>query len=593
MTVKERIAALRQLMTKRGVSAVIVPGTDPHGSEYVAKHWKERNFISGFTGSAGTAVITTNKAGLWTDSRYFLQAEMQLQGSGIELFKEGLPETPSINAWLGKVLQPNDTVAINGTMISVNDYKQMSAELDFYQIKTDTSFDFISEIWTDRPELPTEKAFELDIKFAGVSAVDKIKNVRKILAEKKLDTLLLTALDEIAWLFNIRGNDIAYNPVVISYAVVSEKTAVLFVDARKVTDKLKTSLSNNGVELQSYNAVFEYLKQLSGAKMALDFGKANVSLYNIVKQHNDVRKLVSPIILMKGIKNEVELAGTRAAMVRDGVALTHFFYWLDKHLADGNLTEMSVADKLREFRSREEYFFGESFGTIAGYAEHGAIVHYEADEQSNATLKAENFLLLDSGAQYFDGTTDITRTIALGNLTDQQKTDFTLVLKGHILLGTAKFPVETRGSQLDILARKALWDNGLNYGHGTGHGVGHFLCVHEGPHNIRMNENPTTLRKGMVMSNEPGLYRSGLYGIRCENLVTVIDAEETEFGKFLCFETLTLFPFDLSAVKTDMLTNAEIEWLNTYHQRVYDKLSPFLNDEEKAWLLEKTKKIVC
>ncbi|MDI9536455.1 MAG: aminopeptidase P family N-terminal domain-containing protein, partial [Bacteroidota bacterium] len=418
MTVKERIQALRSLMLKHNIAAVIVPGTDPHGSEYVAKHWKERNFISGFTGSAGTAVITTEKAGLWTDSRYFLQADMQLQGSDIELFKEGLPETPSITAWLGKVLQPNDTVAINGAMISVKDYRIMADELAFYQIKTDATFDFISEIWSERPALPSEKAFELEIKYTGVSAADKIKQLRANLEAKKLDTILLTALDEIAWLFNIRGNDIDYNPVVIAYAVVDRQKAVLFVDRGKITDELKISLNSNGVEIQSYNAVFDYLKQLSGAKIALDFSKVNRLLYSIVKQNNEVKDLVSPIILQKGIKNEVELAGIRSAMVRDGVALTHFFYWLEQHVADGNLTEMSVAEKLRKFRSQQKLFFGESFGTIAGYAEHGAIVHYEADEKSNATLKPENFLLLDSGAHYFDGTTDITRTVALGKLTE-------------------------------------------------------------------------------------------------------------------------------------------------------------------------------
>ncbi|HQP80945.1 MAG TPA: aminopeptidase P family N-terminal domain-containing protein, partial [Paludibacteraceae bacterium] len=396
MTVKERIQALRSLMLKHNIAAVIVPGTDPHGSEYVAKHWKERNFISGFTGSAGTAVITTEKAGLWTDSRYFLQADMQLQGSDIELFKEGLPETPSITAWLGKVLQPNDTVAINGAMISVKDYRIMADELAFYQIKTDATFDFISEIWSERPALPSEKAFELEIKYTGVSAADKIKQLRANLEVKKLDTILLTALDEIAWLFNIRGNDIDYNPVVIAYAVVDRQKAVLFVDRGKITDELKISLNSNGVEIQSYNAVYDYLKQLSGAKIALDFSKVNRLLYSVVKQNNEVKDLVSPIILQKGIKNEVELTGIRSAMVRDGVALTHFFYWLEQHVADGNLTEMSVAEKLRKFRSQQKLFFGESFGTIAGYAEHGAIVHYEADEKSNATLKPENFLLLDS-----------------------------------------------------------------------------------------------------------------------------------------------------------------------------------------------------
>jgi Xaa-Pro aminopeptidase len=467
----------------------------------------------------------------------------------------------------------------------------MADELAFYQIKTDATFDFISEIWSERPALPSEKAFELEIKYTGVSAADKIKQLRANLEAKKLDTILLTALDEIAWLFNIRGNDIDYNPVVIAYAVVDRQKAVLFVDRGKITDELKISLNSNGVEIQSYNAVFDYLKQLSGAKIALDFSKVNRLLYSIVKQNNEVKDLVSPIILQKGIKNEVELAGIRSAMVRDGVALTHFFYWLEQHVADGNLTEMSVAEKLRKFRSQQKLFFGESFGTIAGYAEHGAIVHYEADEKSNATLKPENFLLLDSGAHYFDGTTDITRTVALGKLTEQQKRDFTLVLKGHIALGMAQFPVGTRGSQLDILARKALWDNGLNYGHGTGHGVGHFLCVHEGPHNIRMNENPTTLQIGMVASNEPGLYRSGQYGIRSENLVTVVEAETTEFGKFLRFETLTLFPFDVSAIQIDLLTDAEKTWLNNYHQKVYEKLSPFLPDNEKEWLRAKTREI--
>ncbi len=587
MEIKERLSALRSAMKKNAVAAYIIPGTDPHASEYIADHWKEREWISGFNGSAGTVVVTLDGAGLWTDSRYFLQATEQLNGSGIELMKQGVPETPEIVPWLTATLKAGDKVGVNPQMFSLNAYASMKAELAVCKIEL-VSIDLLSDIWTDRPELPKSKLFIFDEKYAGISVKEKLDRLRNELRNNHADVFIMSALDDIAWLFNVRGKDVNYNPVVIAYALVDEKNATLFIDADKVNEADRKALQQQGVCLAAYDAVLEAIRTLQpDASVLVDGGKLNQSLFEAIPAGCTIRNTMSPVFKMKSIKNAVELEGIRRAMVKDGIALVRFFKWLEENVRTGNLSEISVSDKLYEFRSKQERFMGESFNTIAGYAHHGAIVHYSATPESDSKLHAENLLLLDSGGQYLDGTTDITRTVALGTPTVQQVIDFTRVLKGHISLATAIFPVGTRGSQLDILARKSLWDECQNYGHGTGHGVGHFLNVHEGPQNIRMDENPVTLQPGMIISNEPGLYRTNEYGIRTENLIHVVCADKTEFGQFLKFETLTLFPIDQTLIDPELLDNKEIEWLNEYHLRVYNTLSKGLNEDEREWLARK------
>ncbi|MEI6755249.1 MAG: aminopeptidase P family protein [Paludibacter sp.] len=586
-SIKNRLVSLRNAMLKAGVSACIIPGTDPHASEYIAEHWKERVWISGFNGSAGTAVVTTDKAGLWTDSRYFLQGAEQLAGTGIELMKQGLPETLEIIPWLSTELKTGDKVGVNPQMFSVNAYAAMKTELKMVGIEL-VSIDLLAEVWTERPSLPLKPFFVFDTKYSGKSTTEKLTAVRAELKKARANVFVMSALDDIAWLFNIRGNDVDYNPVVIAYALVEEDKATLFIAPEKLTADTRLYLEKEGVSVAAYTGIYEALKGISALKAVLiDGAKLNQSLFEAIPAACAKRNTMSPVFKLKSIKNKVEMAGVRRAMVKDGVALTKFFKWLEENVASGNLTETSVNKKLYECRNEQENFIGESFGTIAGYGPHGAIVHYSATEESASTLKPEGIFLLDSGGQYLDGTTDITRTVALGKVTEQQKKDFTLVLKGHIALGTAVFPVGTRGSQLDILARKAMWDLGLNYGHGTGHGVGHFLNVHEGPQSIRTEENPIILQAGMFMSNEPGLYRTGEYGIRTENLVHIVPAMQSEFGQFLQFETVTLFPIDKALIATEMLTETETAWLNDYHQKVFEKVSPVLNADEKKWLENK------
>ena len=583
----KRISLLREAMKQQGISACIIPGTDPHASEYIAEYWKERQWISGFDGSAGTAVVTLNGAGLWTDSRYFLHAAEQLEGTGIELMKQGLPETLEILPWLASQLKTGEKVGVNAQMFSLNSYSAMKTELKLNNLEL-VSIDLPALVWTDRPSLPLNQFFIFDTQYAGKTTIEKLELVRGEMKKNHADVFVISALDDIAWLFNIRSNDVDYNPVVIAYALVENENVTLFISPEKLTVETSEYLLNQGVTVKPYLAIYEQLKKISPTKAVLvDGGKLNQALFESISEKCAIRNTMSPVFKLKGVKNEVEMAGVRKAMAKDGVALTKFFIWLEEGLKNNNLTEISVSDKLHKFRSEQVNFVGESFGTIAGYAAHGAIVHYSATPKSDVKLKAENIFLLDSGGQYLDGTTDITRTVALGTPTAQQKTDNTLVLKGHIALATAIFPVGTRGSQLDILARKAMWDLGLNYGHGTGHGVGHFLCVHEGPQNRRMEENPTVLQPGMMISNEPGMYRTNEYGIRIENLVHVIPAQKTEFGQFLKFETLTLFPIDQHLINFDLLNNSEIDWLNGYHQRVYETIAPKLNEYEREWLSKK------
>lgn len=590
-SIKERMHALRMTFPPNYIKAFIIPSTDPHLSEYVAPHWMSREWISGFTGSAGTVVVLMNEAGLWTDSRYFLQAAKELEGSGITLYKEMLPETPSITKYLSQKLKPGESVSIDGKMFSVQQVEQMKEELAAYSLQVDLFGDPLKRIWKDRPSIPNSPAFVYDIEYAGKSCEEKVAAIRAELTKKGAYALFLSALDEIAWTLNLRGNDVHCNPVVVSYLLITQDDVIYFISPEKVTKEVNEYLKEQHVKLKNYDEVETYLNTFTGRNILIDPKKTNFAIYSAINPECNIIRGESPVALLKAIRNEQEIAGIHAAMQRDGVALVKFLKWLEEAVPSGKETELSVDRKLHEFRAVQPLYMGESFDTIAGYKEHGAIVHYSATPESDVPLQPKGFLLLDSGAQYLDGTTDITRTIALGELTEEEKTDYTLILKGHIALAMAKFPVGTRGAQLDVLARMPIWKYGMNFLHGTGHGVGHFLSVHEGPQSIRMNENPVVLQPGMVTSNEPGVYKAGSHGIRTENLTLVCKDKEGMFGDYLKFETITLCPICKKGIVKEMLTNEEIEWLNNYHQIVYEKLSPNLNEEEKVWLQEATASI--
>ena len=590
-SIKERMHALRMTFPPNYIKAFIIPSTDPHLSEYVAPHWMSREWISGFTGSAGTVVVLMNEAGLWTDSRYFLQAAKELEGSGITLYKEMLPETPSITKYLSQKLKPGESVSIDGKMFSVQQVEQMKEELAAYSLQVDLFGDPLKRIWRDRPSIPNSPAFVYDIEYAGKSCEEKVTAIRAELTKKGAYALFLSALDEIAWTLNLRGNDVHCNPVVVSYLLITQDDVIYFISPEKVTKEVNEYLKEQHVKLKNYDEVETYLNTFTGRNILIDPKKTNFAIYSAINPKCNIIRGESPVALLKAIRNEQEIAGIHAAMQRDGVALVKFLKWLEEAVPSGKETELSVDRKLHEFRAAQPLYMGESFDTIAGYKEHGAIVHYSATPESDVPLQPKGFLLLDSGAQYLDGTTDITRTIALGELTEEEKTDYTLILKGHIALAMAKFPVGTRGAQLDVLARMPIWKYGMNFLHGTGHGVGHFLSVHEGPQSIRMNENPVVLQPGMVTSNEPGVYKAGSHGIRTENLTLVCKDKEGMFGDYLKFETITLCPICKKGIVKEMLTNEEIEWLNNYHQIVYEKLSPNLNEEEKVWLQEATARI--
>lgn len=590
-SIKERIHALRMTFRPNNIKAFIIPSTDPHLSEYVAPYWMSREWISGFTGSAGTAVILMDKAGLWTDSRYFLQAEKELEGSGITLYKEMLPETPSITKFLCQNLKPGESVSIDGKMFSVQQVKQMKEDLAPYQLQVNLFGDPLKNIWKDRPSMPDAPAFIYDVKYAGKSCGEKVAAIRTELKKKGIFALFLSSLDEIAWTLNLRGSDVHCNPVIVSYLLVTQDEVVYFISPEKITQEVNEYLQEQQVSLRKYDEAESFLNSFAGENILIDPKKTNYAIYSAINPACKVVRGESPVTLLKAIRNEQEIAGIHHAMQRDGVALVKFLKWLEASVLSGKETELSVDRKLHEFRAAQPLYMGESFDTIAGYKEHGAIVHYSATEESDVTLQSKGFLLLDSGAQYLDGTTDITRTIALGELTEEEKTDYTLILKGHIALAMAKFPAGTRGAQLDVLARMPIWSHGMNFLHGTGHGVGHFLSVHEGPQSIRMNENPIVLQPGMVTSNEPGVYKAGSHGIRTENLTLVCKDKEGMFGEYFKFETITLCPICKKGIIKEMLTAEEVKWFNDYHQTVYKKLSPSLNEEEKKWLLEATKAI--
>ncbi|OUO18275.1 aminopeptidase P family protein [Bacteroides sp. An322] len=586
--IRERIEALRAFMQENGLAAFIVPSTDPHSGEYVPEHWESRKWISGFTGSAGTAVITLyNIGGLWTDSRYFLQAEEQLKDTGILLFKERMPETPSIPEWLGSVLPAGSKVGIDGWVHTSTDTINLKYDLKSYDLQLTITEDPFAYIWKDRPSLPDNPVHILPLAYAGISVQEKIQEVRDLMTKCKGGSTLVSALDEIAWTLNLRGSDVHCNPVFISYLLITADQATLFISPRKLTPEVSAYLSANGVQVKDYSEIADEIAHLKGESILLS-NETNYALYKTIPPSVSIIHAPSPVKYIKAIKNRTEIEGFREAMKRDGVAMVRFLMWLEQAVKSGEETEVSIDKKLYEFRSQQDMFQGISFDTIAGYQAHGAIVHYEATPESASTLKPEGLLLLDSGAQYTDGTTDITRTIALGPVSEAQRTDYTLVLKGFIALSQAEFPNGTCGTQLDVLARQFMWKAGINYGHGTGHGVGHYLNVHEGPHQIRMNHIPTPLLPGMTLTNEPGIYRAGEYGVRTENTMLIVESQTTEFGPFYKFEPLTLCPIDKTPIRTEMLTPDEKQWLNEYHAHIYAQLSPLLNEEEQAWLAKAT-----
>jgi Xaa-Pro aminopeptidase len=589
--INHRIQQLREAMQAVNIQACIIPTTDPHIGEYTPAHWETRRWISGFTGSAGTVLVTMDKAGLWTDSRYFLQAEEQLQGTGIELFKMGLPDTLSPEGWLSMELSPGDTVGFEGTVYAASDALALISYFRNHNIQVKSDFAPYNRIWKDRPAIPSGEAFILPERFSGESASRKTGRLLEEMHRQGSNFTILASLDMIAWLLNLRGSDIEYNPVAVSYAVVSKKETVLFIHPQKLTNEVSEYLQGEGVVLAEYEKIYDYLSAHNDHNTVLIApNKINYDLYKHIPENCKIVEVsVHPVDYLKSIKNETETDGFRRAMQRDGVALVRFLYWLDKQLTTGQrVTELDVSAQLKFFRSEQEYFFSESFETIAGYGAHGAIVHYAARPDTNADILPEGILLIDSGAQYLDGTTDITRTVSTGPVTDEMKKDFTLILKGNIQLSQAVFPKGTVGMQLDVLARRFIWKDGQNFLHGTGHGVGHFLNVHEGPQSIRMNYNPNPLHPGMVTSNEPGLYKAGQYGIRIENLLLTVPCQTAGAGEYYAFEVLTLCPIDTKLIDRSLMSDEEIRWLNDYHQKVYEKLSPFLPKEENEWLKKNT-----
>lgn len=591
-SITERIGRLRQCLREQSLSAFIIPSTDPHSGEYVPDHWKTREWVSGFTGSAGTAVITLDDAALWTDSRYFLQAADQLDGTGIRLMKDRLPDTPSIPEWLGQSLSPGAVVGVDGWVNTIGETQALREALAREGLTLRTDYDPVTRLWDGRPALPGTPVSIHPLEYAGVACHKKLAAIREKLLARGADGILLSTLDDIAWTLNLRGNDVHCNPVFVSYLLITSQESILYVRAEKLTTEVKAYLAQEGVNTEDYDDLQEDLRDYPYATLSLDPGRTNEAVRQAVNPLTKVLLEESPVPLMKAVKNEAEIRGFHAAMLRDGVAMVKFLKWLEEAVPQGNETEMSIDRKLYECRAEQPLFRGISFDTIAGYKEHAAIVHYEATPETDKPLAPEGLLLLDSGAQYADGTTDITRTIALGETTDDERRDYTLVLKGHIGLTRACFPQGTCGTQLDVLARQAMWREGANFLHGTGHGVGAYLNVHEGPHQIRMNHVPTPLRPGMTVTDEPGIYRAGRYGIRTENTLLVVPYRETEFGTFYTFEPLTLCPIDTRPIVRSMLTAEETEWLNAYHRMVYDRLSPLLDEEHRAWLESKTKQLI-
>jgi Xaa-Pro aminopeptidase len=590
MKVKERIEQLRKLMIERGIDAYIVPSSDPHQSEYVAEHYAARAFITGFTGSAGTAVVTIKDAGLWTDGRYFIQAENQLKDSGVTLFKMGEVGVPTIEGFLKESLDNGAKVAFDGKVISVDYFRGLKKALESKDFSYEVNEDLIDKVWKDRPEKPATEVIVHDVKYTGKSREEKLAEVVREMSVLGADYYVISGLDDIAWLLNIRGRDVKCNPLTISYAVVSKEKCYLFIDESKINPKVGAEFNKASVEIRPYESISEFIETITQGIMLLDPAKTNTWVHSAIKIKNI--EAMDITTRLKAVKNETEISNVRNAMVRDGVAMVKFINWIKKTIKSRNITEIEVSDKLEELRRAGENFYDLSFGSISAYKANASMPHYHAEKENQATIKPESLYLIDSGAQYLDGTTDITRTLAMGTLTEEEKKDFTLVLRGMIDLSMQRFLYGTTGSNLDIIARMPLWNAGMDYKHGTGHGIGFFLNVHEGPHRIAMIPNTVKLEKGMIVSNEPGVYKAEKHGIRTENLVVVQEDEKTQYGgQFMKFETLTLCPIDLDAVDAALLTAEERSWLNNYHKTVFEKLSPYLEGEELEYLKTATREI--
>lgn len=595
--VKQRIENIRDLMKEKNIYAYIVPSSDYHQSEYVGDYFKSREFMSGFTGSSGTLIISMDEAGLWTDGRYFIQAENELKDSGIKLFKMGEEGVPTIEEYLLEKLPKNSTLGFDGRVMSVKEGQSLANKLAFKGINIEYKYDLVNDIWEDRCSLPTEKAFLLGVEYSGEGFSDKLSRIRAVMKEKKATTHILASLDDIAWLFNIRGRDVKSNPVVLSYAVITIDSVYLFIDKNKIGKDIRAELSKENVQIKGYEEVYEFIKNIDENEVVLiDTSKVNYAIYNNIPSNVQKIEERNPSILFKSIKNEIELKNIRNSHIKDGVAFTKFMYWLKNNIGKIEITEISATQKLEAFRREQDKFIEPSFSTIAAYKDHAAMMHYSATEESNYKLEPRDLFLVDSGGQYFDGTTDITRTIALGPIPENVRKDFTNVVRGMIRLSKAKFLYGCRGYNLDILARGPLWEEGIDYKCGTGHGIGFVLNVHEGPNGFRWKvrediDDSCILEEGMVTTNEPGVYVENSHGIRIENEIVVRKAEKNEYGQFMDFEVITFAPIDLDAIDESLILKDEKVYLNNYHKQVYDKISPYLNEEEKQWLKTYTREI--
>ena len=595
--IKQRIENIRDLMKEKNIYAYIVPSSDYHQSEYVGDYFKSREFMSGFTGSAGTLIISMDEAGLWTDGRYFIQAENELKDSGIKLFKMGEEGVPTIEEYLLEKLPKNSTLGFDGRVMSVKEGQSLANKLAFKGINIEYKYDLVNDIWEDRCSLPTGKAFLLGTEYSGESFSDKLSRIRAVMKEKKATTHILASLDDIAWLFNIRGREVKSNPVVLSYAVITIDSVYLFIDKNKIGEDIRAELSKENVQIKGYEEVYEFIKNIDENEVVLiDTSKVNYAIYNNIPSNVQKIEERNPSILFKSIKNEIELKNIRNSHIKDGVAFTKFMYWLKNNIGKIEITEISATQKLEEFRREQDKFIEPSFSTIAAYKDHAAMMHYSATEESNYKLEPRDLFLVDSGGQYFDGTTDITRTIALGPIPENVRKDFTNVVRGMIRLSKAKFLYGCRGYNLDILARGPLWEEGIDYKCGTGHGIGFVLNVHEGPNGFRWKvrediDDTCILEEGMVTTNEPGVYVENSHGIRIENEIVVRKAEKNEYGQFMDFEVITFAPIDLDAIDESLILKDEKVYLNNYHKQVYDKISPYLNEEEKQWLKTYTREI--
>lgn len=591
MEIKERINCLQKLMKENDIQAYIIPTDDFHSSEYVGDYFKCREYMSGFTGSAGTLVVLEERAYLWTDGRYFLQADKQLEKTGIVLMKSGQSDVPIIEEFLKRELKEGDTIGFDGRTISKNFADKLLERIKEKNIKINGTVDLVNIIWKNRPEISKEQVWQLDIKYAGISRKEKMKKVREKMEEAGADVFIDAALDEIAWLLNLRGNDIAYTPVFLSYMIIREDRAILCIHREVISEKIEDELKEDGIAIAEYEEIYKLADEISDKEKVLyDSGSINYNLYNSINKNATIINRESPIALMKAMKNPVEVENIKKAHIKDGVAMCKFIYWLKKNVPLGNVSEISAAEKLVEFRAQMDGFLDQSFAPIFGYGEHGAIIHYSATEETNVVMKDKGLCLIDTGAHYYDGTTDVTRTVVLGELTKEEKEAFTIVLKGNLNLANTTFVYGTTGANIDCVARRPLWEKGMDFNHGTGHGVGYILGVHEGPQNISKNsKSKTKLEDGMIVSDEPGFYKEGKFGIRHENLLLCKKETKNKYGQFMVFDVLTMVPFDSDGIDLSLMNEDEVDYLNNYHKKVYENISPYLNEEEKKWLKNSTK----